>query len=654
MPCVHVKHKVLPLSMALAMSVSLSSHVNSMTPDSDLMALVTDGDLTNLSLESLMNINVYSVSKSAEPWLRSAAAIYVLSGDEIKRSGVKTMPEALRLVPGVTVARLDAHSWAVTTRGFNGTLVDKLEVLVDGRSLYTPLFSGVYWQKHNIPMSNIERIEVIRGPGASLWGANAVNGVINIVTRSAMQADSFRAETGVSNGYSSHSEFSSALKGDGAALQVYGREERFADFRLRNGSSAEDGFESRRIGFRSDFSPGTRGSSLMVQGEHYSDRIHRPAMNRDETNETDFILANWIGKQPDGSSLEVRAYVDQSNYTIPGLFSEDRRTFELEIIRHFYLGDAHEIVVGAAYNQTSDEIESPDQNVLGFVPAKRKDSTYDVYIQDQIGLIKDKLRLTAGLKAESNEYSGTELQPTVRLAYTPSANTTVWGGVSRAVRIPTRLDEDFLIFAPKPAPPGTAFIKGSKSFDAETLVALEMGFRQQYSNDVSLDVAVYRNEYRKLRGLNANVFPAEISNEGEGDTSGIEMTVQWKFPEHWIHRASYTYQHVDFHAKRGSSDTSIKGANRNDPRHQGMLHSTWQANDAFSVDTRLRNVSELPDRKVDGYSELDLSVSWQINPNFRVSMLGQNLLDKAHSEFSASDSGVEVHRSIHFGLEWVY
>ncbi len=651
---IDARKAVLHSCLTLALSASFGAQKSVWAANEEPLMLASTADLADLSLESLMAINVYSVTKSAEPWLRSAAAIYVLTGEEIRRSGVKTMPEALRLVPGVTVARINAHSWAITTRGFNSNLADKLEVLLDGRSLYTPLFSGVYWQKHNIPMSNIERIEVIRGPGGSLWGANAVNGVINIVTRSAAAAETLLVESGASNNTSSYSGFSTAVGDEEAALQVYARQERYSELNQRNGNPNDDGFTSQRLGFRSDFTLGEGQSKLTIQGEHYSDRIQRPDPSRDERNRTDFLLANWSTQEIDGSGFEVRAYIEEQEYDIPGLFKEDRRTFEVELIRHFYLGDSHEIVVGAAYSQTSDDIESPNQNNLGFLPASRTDTTYDFYVQDQVDLIKDRLRLTAGLKAENNEYSGTEFQPTLRLAYTPSQNSTLWTAVSRAVRIPTRLDEDFLIFAPQPAQPGTVVITGSDDFDAETVIAFEVGYRHQFTDDVTLDVALYRNEYDDLRGLDSTVFPIEISNEGEGNSSGIEMVVQWNYPAQWTHRASYTYQHIDFSAKRGSSDTSISDANRNDPRHQGMLHSTWLASDTISVDSRLRNVSELPDRAVDGYTELDLSVSWQAHPNLRLSLLGQNLLDKAHAEFSETNSEVEVHRSILFGLEWTY
>lgn len=649
------KKRILHNCIALAVSLSSASLASgAMSSDKDPSSAFGGGDLADLSLESLMNISVYSASKSEEPWLRSAAAIFVLTGDEIRRAGVKTMPEALRLVPGVTVARVDAHSWAVTTRGFNGTLVDKLEVLLDGRSLYTPLFSGVYWHKHNILMQNIERIEVIRGPGASLWGANAVNGVINIVTRSAREAEPLYLEAGAGNGERTHAGFSTSYKNDSAALQLYGRQERFADFRYRNGRSADDGFESSRLGFRSDIQLGAGDSSLMLQGEVYRDRVSQFGKSRDETNEVDFILARWSSETTSRDGFELAAYVEESDFSIPGLFLEKRRTIEVEGTTHFSLGDSHELVLGASYRHTCDEIDSPDQNLLGFLPHKRADETYDVFIQDQIELIENRVRLTAGVKAEKNNYSGIEVQPTLRLAYTPSSGTTLWGAVSKAVRIPTRLDENILIFAPSPAPAGTVIIAGSPNFDSEKLVALEFGFRQRYSDDLTLDVALYRNTYDELRGLDFSVFPAEVSNEGEGDSSGVEVSIQWNYSDAWVHRVSYAYQHIDYHAKRGSTDTSIKTDNRNDPRHQGMLHSSWQATDALGMDMRLRNVSKLPDRKVDGYTELDLSVSWQVDSNLRLTLLGQNLLDKAHPEFSTATSETEVHRAVVFGLEWTY
>lgn len=610
-------------------------------------------DLTELSLERLMEIDVFSVSKTKEPWRRAAAATYVLTGDDIRRAGVSNLPAALRLVPGLTVAQVNAHTWAVTARGFNSTLADKLEVLLDGRSLYTPLFSGVYWQKHNIPLADVERIEVIRGPGAALWGANAVNGVINIVTRKAKDTTGNQLAVGASHSGERYGYVRSGFGSERMAGRVYAKREAVSDYRERSGGDAEDGYGANRAGFRSDLSL-SENTKLSLWGESYRDSVDRVGGGTDEEQSNDYLMAAVSGERNGQPRFDARLVVEDSEYDIEGLFLEKRETVTLEYRHYFYPGEKHNVVVGAGYNFTGDDIESPNLNSLGFLPESENDETFDIYFQDVYTVIPDRLKLTFGVKAEHNDYSGLEVQPSLRLAYTPNDETTWWTALSRAVRIPTRLDEDFVIYAPQPAPAGIVVIRGSDDFEAEELKAWEGGVRHRVNAVSSIDLAVFYNRYDNLRGLNFNVFPALISNEGEGDSSGAELVFNWNPSESFITQLGYSYHHIDFQRKPGSSDTSIAGANRNDPRHQGFVRVNWRLSQRFNVDARLRNVSELPDLSVTGYTELDATLNWEMTDKLTMSLLGQNLLGPQHAEFSADNQTVEIPRSIQLNLTWEF
>nr|WP_246386547.1 TonB-dependent receptor [Litorivivens lipolytica] len=596
-----------------------------------------------------MEIDVFSVTKTPQPWRRAAAATYVLTGDDIRRAGVSNLPDALKLVPGLTVAQVDAHTWAVTARGFNSTLADKLEVLLDGRSLYTPLFSGVYWHKNNIPLGDVERIEVIRGPGAALWGANAVNGVINIVTRRAGETQGNQLAAGASHTGERYAYLRSGFSTESAASRLYVKGEAVSDYRTRSGRDAEDGYDAQRVGFRSDLTV-AGGSELSLQGETYRDSVDRLGGGRDEEQRTDFLMAT-LSAQDDGlPRYDIRLIAEASDYDINGLFHEDRDTFSAEYRHHFHLGERHQVVAGLGYHLTKDEIESPNLNSLAFLPESARDETYDVYVQDVYTAIPDRLKLTFGVKAEHNDYSGLEIQPSLRLAYTPDDETTYWSALSRAVRIPTRLDHDFVIYAPQPAPAGIVIIRGSEDFEAEELIAWEAGYRNRINAISSVDLALFYNRYDELRGVDSSAFPALISNEGEGDSSGAELVLNWNPNESFITQLGYSYHHVDFERKRGSTDTSIANANRNDPRHQGFVRVNWRLNKHVNLDVRLRNVSELPDLAVAGYTEMDATLNWQISEGLSASLLGKNLLDPQHAEFRANNQRVEIPRTVQLNL----
>lgn len=616
--------------------------------NSQQLALLSGTDLAEMSLESLMSIEVFSVSKKSEPLHDAASAIFVLTGEDVLRSGVKSIPEALRLVPGLTVARQDAHSWVITARGFSSTLADKLEVLMDGRSLYTPLFSGVYWDMHNIILEDVARIEVIRGPGAALWGSNAVNGVINIVTKAASETEGSVVQVGGGDNIEGFAAARTGMAVGKGHIRVYAKGDHYRDQETPDGDDAQDKFYSNRAGFRSDWNLDAR-NTLTVQGEAFRNRIDQPGTNDKESNEADHLLARWAHSTSDHENLEVQVYYDRTEKKIPGLFIEDRVTTDLDIRHNVQLGQRHHLVWGGGYRNSDDEITSPNLNFLAFIPEKRTAETYNIFVQNQLSIIPDRFKVTAGAKFERNDFSGTEFQPSFRVTYTPDSTITYWGAVSRAVRIPTRLDENFIIFLPRPFPPGTPIIVGSDNFDSEEVIAYEFGYRNILSDTVSLDVALYYNEYDKLRGVNFGVTPAQISNEGDGDGSGIELVLQWRPLVSLNVLASYNYTHLDVNPVSGSSDTSIENADRNDPRHQGLLRFNWQAGENFDADARLRTISELPDRGIQGYTELDLNFRWRPLASLELGLLAQNLLDRSHPEFTQA---VEIQRSVVLSATW--
>ncbi len=597
-------------------------------------------DLADLSLESLMNIQVTSVSKREESLSAAAAAVYVLSGEDIRRSGARSLPEALRLIPGVTVARIDAHSWSVTARGFSSSLSDKMEVMLDGRSLYTPFFSGVYWDEKNTFIQDIDRIEVIRGPGATLWGANAVNGVINIVTKSAKGTQGTLIEGGAGTG---EVEGFAGVRhggklGETGHYRAYVQTVRYAENERESGIDAQDGWDQTMIGFRTDWQR-DENNSYTVQGDAYDGSID---MSSDTEMEGHNLIARWQHKLSENSDFTLQIFYDHYRRDVPASpYIETRDTYDIDFSHRFMWRPGHEIVWGGGYRRSSDDIES-----ALFSPDRRTLDTYNLFIQDQIDL-SEKLKLTIGSKFERNDFTGYEVQPSLRFGYLLDDKRTVWGAVSRAVRTPNRVDHDLFV------PP---VVVGSSDFESETVIAYELGYRTQLRDNLSLDTTVYYNQYDKLRGVDNSGATPVIANEGEGEGYGIEIAALWAVRENWRIHAGYNYQNLDIKAKPGSTDTSIADNNRSDPHHQLLLRSSWDLRHDLHLDSTLRYVSKLPDQDVDAYTELDIRLAWQYSPRTEFALVGRNLLHDSHTEFASNAGGVrdsvEIQRSLMGTVTW--
>ncbi len=624
----------------------------------DLQRALESGDFSSLSIEALMSIQVVSVSKQLEPLQHAAAAIYVLTGEEMRRAGARNLPEALRLVPGLSVARVDAHTWVVTARGFASTLADKLEVLMDGRSLYTPLFSGVYWDVQDSFLADIDRIEVIRGPGAALWGANAVNGVINIVTRSAADSQGALVSADL-GGDGDLKNFAAARYGGRVGtrghFRVYAKSSDYQAQEMVGSTDANDAWHRRRTGFRTDWRLSAT-DTLTVQGDAYwgNSRIRSSGLEEEVSGNN--LITRWSRIASDGDGFSLQLYYDRTDRDNHFTLAEDRDTYDLDFRHHFSVGERQQWVWGGGYRRSEDEIVNHLPAVLAFTPSSRSTETVNLFVQDQIQLLRERAKLTLGVKVEDNDFTGTELQPSARLTYLPTATQTLWAAVSRAVRMPNRVDHNVRSVLDESP---TGIVSGSEDFESEEVIAYELGYRSLLSEHLNLDVALYYNEYEQLRGLDntpvLRPIPQDplISNEGSGHGSGIETVLHWHAAQYWTLIAAYTYQDLQFSADSGSSDTFIETNNRRDPRNQALLRSLWDISDRWQLDAALRYVDALPDEGVPAYTELNARLAWLAASDLEFALVGNNLLDRAHPEFDIS-SGVEISRSIHGIVTWRY
>ncbi len=606
-------------------------------------------DLKDLSIEELMEIDVTSVSRRSERFSGVPAALTVLTADEIRRSGANSLPEALRLATSLHVARANGRTWAISSRGFNITTANKLLVLIDGRIVYTPLFSGVFWDVQDTLLEDVERIEIIRGPGATLWGANAVNGVINIITRS---AGTTQGGLAVAGGGTEERGFGGARYG--GPLGERGHYRAYAKYSNRDalqypsGAGARDPMWLGQGGFRSDWS-GSDGDTFTFQGDAYTGRIGEAI--RDDTNvDGGNLLGRWSRAVSETSNLELQVYWDRTHRYIPDLFEEHLDTWDLDFQHHLLIAGRHDVLWGLGYRVMRDRVDN--SATVAFLPGRRTMELASAFIQDEVELVEDRLRLTVGSKLEHHESTGLEVQPNVRLAWTPNGRRTLWGAVSRAVRTPTRIDEDIVLYSPD----GSVLTQGSRDFDSEKLLAYELGFRAQPRQDLSLDVAAFYNVYDELRSQERapdGGFPITLANNLEGETYGMEVRSNWQATPRWRWHAAYVYLEKDLHVLPGSRDITGGRGEGNDPRHRASLRSSLDLAAGFELDGWLRYVDELPFPEVPSYLELDLRLGWRPTEALELSLVGQNLLHESHPEFGApTPNRPEVERGFYGKATW--
>lgn len=634
-------------------------------------------DYFDLAPEQLLQAEIISVSKKSERVLDAPAAVFVITGDDILRAGATTIPDALRLAPGVQVAQSDSNSWAISIRGFNGALANKLLVLIDGRTVYNPLYSGIYWEAQDVVLEDVDRIEVVRGPGGTLWGANAVNGVINIITKRAKDTQGGL----VSGAYGNHERGlynmryggSFGESGEDNYYRVYAKRFNRGPFpSSRYNGDNYDGSEGERTGFRADWS-----DKFTLQGEAYQTRsdqrdsipVFGVPNTRQElasvTYQGAHILGRWADDMRDGK-LTLQSYLDYSGRNESLILKDRRVTFDVEAQYNFNPIDIHDISIGGNYRYIEDD--EGNTSTITFTPASRQDNLFSVFAQDKITLSPNRWYLTLGSKFEHNDYSGFEIQPNARLQYHPTQSQMLWGAVSRAVRTPSRLEHDARFRLLTGAGPSAFELVPNRNFDSEKMVAYEIGYREQIRPDLSLDVTGFYNDYDDLLTLlqlpnvavNNGIDPPYtqiplVANNGmTAEVYGLEIASKWNVNPDWSLSGSYSYLDMFLHA--GTTLGAPESAEGLAPQNQINLMSSWKLTSDLSVDATIYYVDELSANNVGSYIRTDLNLGWRIADGVRFNLIGQNLFDDAHREFGSATglNAAEAERSIYGKLTWQF
>ena len=608
----------------------------------------SERDLASLTLEQLLEVEVTSVSRRAERAAQASAAVGVITAEDIRRYGAATLPEILRLAVGLQVAQDDGSGYAITARGFNSTTANKLLVLIDGRTVYTPLFSGVFWDVQDVLLSDVERIEIVRGPGATLWGANAVNGVINIITKNSRETQGVIATAGSGNELFGFGEarFGGDI-GDRTFYRAYSKYTYQDGLGLAGGGSARDPVRFGQAGFRSDWEDAEAQDSVLLSGDIYSGlagELIRPDTKLAGGN----LLARWSRAIPDGSNIQLQTYYDRTHRNIPAFYREVRDTFDVDFQHEMPVGDRHFVLWGGGFRATSDRTRGSAE--LSFRPASRKSPLYNVFLQDDIQFLNRRLSLTLGTQIEHNDYTGLEVQPSTRLAWRPSETQTLWASVGRAVRSPTRLDVDLDLHS------GPITLVGNSDFKSESVLAYEVGYKTQPVAEVSFDIATFYNVYGDLRSLepqpqtNTTIL---IANKLNARTYGAEITADYQVTSSWRLRAGYVYLGKRFSLDPESRDPGLGAAEGNDPQNRFLLRSYLDLPRDFEFDTALRFMGELPSPVVPRYLELDARFGWLYGREFDFSIVGRNLFDSQHPEFGVGGpTRQEVQRSAFGRVTW--
>jgi iron complex outermembrane receptor protein len=625
-------------------------------------------DLTGLTLEQLMDIEVTSASKKREALARSPAALYVITREDIRRAGATSLAEALRLAPGLEVARINSNQWAISARGFNGRFANKLLTLVDGRTVYTPLFSGVYWETLDTLLSDVDRIEVIRGPGAALWGANAVNGVINIITRTAEETagGAVNATVGNEERFLGAARYGGALGKDAhyRVFAKYTNRDAFADAE----APAGDAWHGAHAGFRADRRRGKDTFTLQgdVHADHATSRITVPSLlpptSEERADVADLsgidVLGRFARTLPSGAEVRAQLYYDATDNE-SSIYRESRHTVDLDLQHRFHLGKRQDIVWGAGYRLSRDALDG--SFALSFSPRTRDLQLASAFVQDEVTIVPDRLQLRAGTRVERQELTGLLVQPTLRALYTPHPHHTLWGAVSRALRTPSRAEEDVRINL---AVQDGALIAGvgSRSLKSEKLMGLELGYRLQSTARSALDMAAFWNDYRGLRTAEPDtpfleadpapahlVLPLRADNRLDGRTYGLEVSADLSIASRLKVRAGYAFLHMSLEG-RASSDSTLSSAEGHVPRHQGQLRAYFDLGRAWQLDAGIYGVGRLadPDFAVPAYARVDGRAAWLASPRITVSAQVQNALSAAHREFGPSTfvTPSDVQRSV--------
>ena len=665
--------RVLSNSAGLVLSAALLGGAHIATADA--------GDLLDLSIEQLADLQITSVSRAEERLADAPAAVFVITGDEIRRSGVRSIAEALRLAPGVEVARRNAAAWSITIRGFNSDLANKLLVLIDGRSVYSPLYAGVFWDVQDTLLEDVDRIEVIAGPGGTLWGANAVNGVINIITRPAADTRGAFVEAGGGNEERAFAGFryGGTLGRDIAARAYVKYFDRDPSTQM-SGAEGTDAAHMAQAGFRMDWGSAD-ADRFTVQGDAYGGEQGgtfldsftlgtRPAGST--AGEADLqdanVLTRWERTLDDRTSFALQAYYDHTNRDIPNTYHEKRDTLDVDFQHHLRHRERHDVLWGLGFRSSADEIGNTV--FATFDPDHRDDHTLSAFLQDKIALKIDKFYLTLGSKFEHNDYTGFETQPNVRFSWLVSERQSFWAAASRAVRIPARLDSDLRLTLPLNAPtipfPVYVTAEGSVDFASETLLAYEAGYRIRVTGRLSFDVSAFHNSYDDLQTVEPGavtlvlvpprpygVLHQTLENLMEGHSSGGTFVANWQPFDSWRLRFQYTRFDLDLRTKAGSADVLRPRLGGNSPDSQMSVHSFLDLPHGLRLYVAARHIAALPNQSVPGYLAVDASLLWRPRERLEASLSVQNLNDDRHIEFGSGDAD-QIERSAFLRVLWSF
>ena len=663
-----------------------------------------DDPLFDLDLTEVLNLEITSVSKKPQTVSQAAAAVFVITADDIRRSGATTIPDLLRMVPGVQVGQISSNTWAVSSRGVDGRFTNKLLVLMDGRSVYSPTFSGVYWDVQDAVIEDIERIEVIRGPGATLWGANAVNGVINIITRSAAST-----QGGLLVGRAGDDERGGAVRYGGSFGEL-GHWRAYAKGFTRDpvvveatGKDAGDSWRQARAGFRADLTPSTR-DAVTLQGDYYRGRSGElsnlnfviPPYNA--IAETDQKLAGgnltlrWQREVSASDSFTLQAYVDYTRRDWPLHFDERRTTYDLDFQYRSRRFSGHDLVAGLAYRYSRDALHPSYRGVPAaslvypdVQPASAERRLLSAFLQDDIALVPEKLILTLGGKFEKNDYTGVEFQPNARLLWTPSESTSLWTSVAKAVRTPSRIDRggyvNVQLLPPSMMLPLPVLVQGAGIVESESLIAYEVGVKQRFSKTLSADLSLYYNEYDKLRSgrlIGLLCMPARapvpgcllqpgqsyllqsslVANEARARSHGVELALDWRPLSTLRFQAALSQQSMSVQ-ERGTAFSTDREESA--PEVQASLRAMWSPRSSVDVDFWLRRVGRLADVgagvAIPAYTELDARLAWRPRKDVELALIGRNLLHRSHPEFRSELQDIpslEVDRSVAAQVTWKF
>lgn len=652
-----------------------------------------DQDSTNalmdMSIEELMNIEITTVSRRSQKISEVASAAFVITQDDIRRSGATSIPEALRMAPGVQVARMGTDKWAISIRGFNGRLANKLQVLVDGRSVYNPLMAGVQWEQLDTLMEDIDRIEVIRGPSAAVWGANAVNGVINIITKKAAETQGLFLTAG--GGSFEHGFFGARYGGkinNNTPYRVYVKGfTRDSMTTVISGESANDDWHNARGGFRLEH---TRGiDQLTLQGDLFynshgssldksvlSAPIIQAAVARGDTLGGNIRL-RWDRIYSEKSAIMLQTYYDRNDQRLLTGFSDNTESFDIDFQHRFSFLDRHDLIWGANYRLYHNKVF--DTELASFRPRQQTNHLASIYLRDEITLIPEYLRFTLGTRLDHNDFTGLEIQPNARLIWTPNGQNSVWMSVSRAVRTPGRSENDSQVNVrtlsaipgapPSASSPVLVQAVGSSSFNAEKLIAYELGFRHQFSPRASADIAAFYNDYSQLRDLSPGLpsfqsglsphllLPIMLTNEATAHTYGIEISADWRPHNRWRLQGNYSYLEMNINSDSAFKqiDATTGSADKVSPHHQVSFRSNYDFSEKIQLNLWLRYVSSVDLYNIPSYVTMDTKLAFRPTKNLELFLVGQNLLSENHREIVSDfipSVPTTIPRGIYVGAAW--